>query len=894
MKIVKVAVALLIATAYGCGGGGGGALSGLPTVEVSGVASKGLLSNAKITVFTVDENGTKTQFGTSTYTTNDKGEYNIPGLPASSTVLLELSADSSTKMVDEVTGLVVPAPSDLSLKSAVQVASSAGAKTTATIDVFSNIVVENLVLNKQPIKPSTLLESNAFVGKAFSVDLTEVPTFAADGSTAKSDRAARLAAIAAMASSGSDSLKCAAKDVACVVKNLAQSVADTSSKKDAGAATYDKAISEFNTKITTVKVEGVSKPSPAIASTNLTTSTASSSTGDSSGSSSTASSGSSTGSSPSSSSGSSSTASSSSSTGSSPSSSSGSSSTASSGSSSGSSSSASSGTSGGSVAALSDVEQAKKFFGTLKTELGQLGYKTPNATASTTPTIQSMIDQITADTNSKAIYLGNEVDTLTLATKIIGFLDDLNTNKYTLPSLFGSNGQSTTSTSFRIQYQMNGVYIGCAVYENAASWYSLTPLTYKEISNQTKSWTLISCRNPSSSSVFLKPGSGTERIYAGQSIVIEKPAANSNEYVVRSQLRVAAETLEGGIWKANSAFRMTRPAILESQTVPQAYFDALPKMTVKVSKSNPVLGYGQGNIDGYKVVGEMAPGVKVNNPTTVKSDYTFDSDKVKVDLNMTKVDTSSVSKISDSYQINFVGTFSLFDASTTPFSVQDISFGANSYIRETKETPKSGYDALSLGFVYNTYDDKGTTKATVSGQLGVKDFVAKTIGGTDYYEPTTMSFDGKFAYAQTGTADLNVSITRKNYLAFNPSSQKGPNNYEGISASITGKLKLNNQAAISLTANVDESVKGYKQSSGTIAYNAEGDSTYWIIKGDNDKSSATPNSTLTWTAVGPQLSLTIKNNEKVAELRRNATEVIGTIDTSAKKITYKDGSFEQF
>jgi hypothetical protein len=101
----KFLVLLSLVALTACGGGGGGGSSPTAsTVGVSGVASKGLLENARVKVYAVS-GGTTSLLGTTT--TNANGEYSLTGLTATTNpIIVEIETTADTKMCDETLPLV--------------------------------------------------------------------------------------------------------------------------------------------------------------------------------------------------------------------------------------------------------------------------------------------------------------------------------------------------------------------------------------------------------------------------------------------------------------------------------------------------------------------------------------------------------------------------------------------------------------------------------------------------------------------------------------------------------------------------------------------------------------------------------------------------------------------
>lgn len=102
MKGTRVALGLMaISLLAACGGGGGGSSSGGSTgqpvsTQVTGTASKGILSNAIVTAYAIS-NGTKGSQLAQTRTSSN-GQYNLTLINHSGPVLVELTVDTNTQM----------------------------------------------------------------------------------------------------------------------------------------------------------------------------------------------------------------------------------------------------------------------------------------------------------------------------------------------------------------------------------------------------------------------------------------------------------------------------------------------------------------------------------------------------------------------------------------------------------------------------------------------------------------------------------------------------------------------------------------------------------------------------------------------------------------------------
>ena len=125
MKLCMKLGALIVAGVWGlsgCGGGGGGSGGAPSTVQLNGTAAKGILIGADVSVYALT-NGKKGDKPLATAKTGADGSYTLNISPTNGPVLIEVKANSTTKMLDEtrLSGsgqfLEVEAPKDLTLRS---------------------------------------------------------------------------------------------------------------------------------------------------------------------------------------------------------------------------------------------------------------------------------------------------------------------------------------------------------------------------------------------------------------------------------------------------------------------------------------------------------------------------------------------------------------------------------------------------------------------------------------------------------------------------------------------------------------------------------------------------------------------------------------------------------
>lgn len=241
-----------------CGGGGSSSSSSgaTPTVAVSGVASKGLLLNAVVTAYAVNADGSKGAKLASTTTSATDGSYSLTGLPPGVVVLLEVTPQAGTKMVDEATNTTVDVPtaSGFALRAAVNLDSTG--TSSAQITPFTDMAVK-LAESNGGLKPDVVTAANgsvsAFAGISILSDKPTFTTTTGGNVVATNAAAAKLAAISELVKSGGATTGCSSDPVSgasCVLAKLQDS---TTSSSVAAA---------LNTALTTVLNEDVAIADP--------------------------------------------------------------------------------------------------------------------------------------------------------------------------------------------------------------------------------------------------------------------------------------------------------------------------------------------------------------------------------------------------------------------------------------------------------------------------------------------------------------------------------------------------------------------------------------------------------------------------------------------------------
>lgn len=123
---------LIFGAITGCGGGGsggdgptdnnggtGGGGSTPPPVTVTGTVGKGLVGNGVVAVYGVSSSGTVNATALASARTNAQGEFSAQVSPTTGPVVVSVTADAQTTMLDEIAGTSIPAPSALLMRAAV-------------------------------------------------------------------------------------------------------------------------------------------------------------------------------------------------------------------------------------------------------------------------------------------------------------------------------------------------------------------------------------------------------------------------------------------------------------------------------------------------------------------------------------------------------------------------------------------------------------------------------------------------------------------------------------------------------------------------------------------------------------------------------------------------------
>ncbi len=260
-------VAATVAALSACGGGGGGgdSVTSAPTTTISGIASKGLLQNARVTAYCgVQSSNNVLATGTTGAT---DGDYTLSytstcALPVE---LVVSSVPGSTKILDETAGSI-DAPADLSLRAFVPTTGTATSQHITPFTDMAAALVENSVSPSTPLSASVVGNANAAIvthvlgGNAGL--LLAKPVNPADYDSADSDQKKLLVLLAgisqaAASDTGSDSsgakVQKILKKLSTQAKQTIPTVSSTGYSVSATADTADTASDANATPLATIK-----------------------------------------------------------------------------------------------------------------------------------------------------------------------------------------------------------------------------------------------------------------------------------------------------------------------------------------------------------------------------------------------------------------------------------------------------------------------------------------------------------------------------------------------------------------------------------------------------------------------------------------------------------------
>jgi len=227
LKAVKTALSVAaLSVLVACGGGGSGDDTDSVTgVSLSGVAAKGLLKQAIVTAYAVNNDGSRGSV-LATGRTLDNGTYTLTGLPTGQVILVEITADSTTRMVDEANNnTAVQVPSNFRIRAATVLEDTGGeGSNSLQITPFSEMAVAKAE-DAGGLTEDNVEGANQDIRLYLGYDvLAEAPDFNEDGTAPENGAALMLAALSKMANEGA--LGCGQEDVGDRVKCLIDELAE--------------------------------------------------------------------------------------------------------------------------------------------------------------------------------------------------------------------------------------------------------------------------------------------------------------------------------------------------------------------------------------------------------------------------------------------------------------------------------------------------------------------------------------------------------------------------------------------------------------------------------------------------------------------------------------------
>ena len=162
-----VLVSVLGGVLSACGGGGGGSSSAPNSTTAAGVASKGPISKAKVTAYPVDSAGLVGTSKIAEGVTNSDGTYSLSLGSYVGCVDLVMTVAADTQMADEATGSPVTLPVDYKLHAATCVESA----TKANESVYVAITPYTEMAHQIAVKKGGLSKSNIDVANGFVFSL---------------------------------------------------------------------------------------------------------------------------------------------------------------------------------------------------------------------------------------------------------------------------------------------------------------------------------------------------------------------------------------------------------------------------------------------------------------------------------------------------------------------------------------------------------------------------------------------------------------------------------------------------------------------------------------------------------------------------------------------------
>lgn len=230
MKLTKLALACALTTALAaCGGGGSSSDAVVSTTStLEGVAAKGLIKNGVVKVYSYSADGTKSANPIATTRTSaTDGSYSVSLGSNIGLFTVEVSADASTTMADEVSGSDIPMPTTMTLRSLVQLDSATSTAVKGYVTPFTDMLVNAAANATGGLTAANAASAQTGVTTMLGFNpLTTKPLMANSAAAATATDASEklqsvtLAALSKLANDSSNSLGCAgtvSEKIACVV-----------------------------------------------------------------------------------------------------------------------------------------------------------------------------------------------------------------------------------------------------------------------------------------------------------------------------------------------------------------------------------------------------------------------------------------------------------------------------------------------------------------------------------------------------------------------------------------------------------------------------------------------------------------------------------------------------
>ncbi len=231
MKLTKLALACALTSALvACGGGssstadGGNSNGGGATTRtLAGVAAKGLIKNGIVKVFSYDAAGQKSALPLVQTRTAADGSYSVNLGSNIGLFTIEVSADASTTMADEITHQDIAMPTDLTLRSVVQLDGNASSAIKGYVTPFTDMLVNAAAKASGGLTASNVAAAQSGVITMLGFDPLSTKPVNADSAaaTAATDPAEQLQslALAAISRLASDSsLGCVGANISAKIK----------------------------------------------------------------------------------------------------------------------------------------------------------------------------------------------------------------------------------------------------------------------------------------------------------------------------------------------------------------------------------------------------------------------------------------------------------------------------------------------------------------------------------------------------------------------------------------------------------------------------------------------------------------------------------------------------